>query len=150
MRQRTALLTLLALATAATLTASCGKKDESPPAADSSAIITPPAPVMVATVELGKSIGVDKRVGSSTTSFARSDTIYASVATTGSGPATLGAEWKFQDGQVVDQSTQSIVPTGPAVTEFHVSKPTPWPAGKYTVTITLNGAQVDSKEFEIK
>jgi hypothetical protein len=43
-----------------------------------------------------------------------------------------------------------IAPTGPATTEFHISKPSGWPAGKYKVEISADGAPAGSKEFEVK
>jgi hypothetical protein len=107
--------------------------------------------VAVTQVDLGKSVGADKRVTSSMTEFAPTDTVYASVATSGSSPsATLQAKWTFEDGQVVDSSTQTIAPTGPAVTEFHISTPDGFPKGKYRVEVMLNGMVASSKEFTVR
>jgi len=50
----------------------------------------------------------------------------------------------------VKEGTETIAPTGPAVTEFHISKPSGWPAGKYKVEIAVDGAPAGSKEFEVK
>ncbi len=138
--------------------AACGKS-EPPPAPRATAPppaapMTPPpaAPaVTVTTVELGNQIGADKRVKQQITSFAPKDTIYATVVTNGSAPsATLTAKWTYQDGQVVNESTQTIAPTGPAATEFHISKPDGWPAGTYKVEVSLNGRSTGTKEFEVK
>ena len=41
------------------------------------------APFRVSAIDLGKSVGADKRVTAPSSSFAPSDTIYASVATDG-------------------------------------------------------------------
>jgi hypothetical protein len=85
------------------------------------------------------------------TTFAPTDTIYVTVVTTGSAPsATLTAKWTYQDGQVVNESTQTIAPTGPAATEFHIAKPDGWPAGSYKVEVSLNGRSTGTKEFEVK
>jgi hypothetical protein len=137
--------------------AACGKS-EPPPApratAPPAAPMTPPpaAPaVTVTTIELGNQIGADKRVTQQMTSFAPKDTIYATVVTNGSAPsATLTAKWTYQDGQVVNESTQTIAPTGPAATEFQISKPDGWPAGTYKVEVSLNGRSTGTKEFEVK
>jgi hypothetical protein len=51
---------------------------------------------------------------------------------------------------VVDETTQSVGAAGPAVTEFHVSKPSGWPVGNYKVEVMLNGAPVQSKEFRVQ
>ena len=86
-----------------------------------------------------------------TTTFGRRDTIYASVATEGAAPSkAIAAKWTYQDGQVVKEQSETIAPTGPAATEFHISKPKPWPVGKYKVEIIVDGAPAGSKDFEIK
>jgi hypothetical protein len=140
------------------IVAACGKSEPPPPpqatAPTPAAPVAPPpaAPaVTVTTLELGKQIGADKRVTQPATSFAPKDTIYVTVLTTGSAPtATLTAKWTYQDGQVVKESTETIAPTGPAATEFHVAKPDGWPAGNYKVEVSLNGRSTATKEFEVK
>ena len=139
-----------ALLLAAGLTAACKKADKAPPAADSSPAMQTPAALQVASVDLGKAVDANKRVTSSTDDFGVRDTIYASVATTSSGNGVLVAHWTFEDGQQVEHSEQNVSAAGPANTEFHISKATAWPAGKYRVVITLDGREVGSKDFEIK
>jgi hypothetical protein len=120
-----------------------------PPAAEPPA--PPPAPLSVVGVDLGKSVGPDMRVASPMTTFGPRDTIYAAVSTAGTATAaTLTAVWSFQSGQRVDSTSRSVAPTGPAVTEFHISKPSPWPVGKYKVAIWLDGALATEKEFEVR
>ena len=139
-----------ALIVAASLSTACKKADNTTPAADSSPTMEPAATLQVTTVDLGRAINAERRVTAGTDDFSSRDTIYASVATTGSGNGTLAAHWTFEDGQVVEHSEQSVAATGPAVTEFHIAKSTPWPAGKYRVVISLNGREVSSKDFEVK
>jgi hypothetical protein len=141
---------LVALVAAATLTSACKKADNATPAADSSAAMEPIAMLAVSSVDLGKAIDAERRVVEGTDDFGTRDTIYASVATTGSGSGTLTADWTFEDGQVVEHSEQSVAASGPAVTEFHIAKSTPWPAGNYKVVIMLDGREVGSKDFEVK
>ena len=77
--------------------------------------------------------------------------LYAAVSTTGTASnATLGAKWTYQDGQTVNDSSQTIAPAGPAVTTFHISKPDGWPAGNYKVEISLDGKSVSSKDFTVQ
>ena len=45
---------------------------------------------------LGNSVGADKEVSAPTEVFAKDDTIYASIATTGAGSATLMAKWSYR------------------------------------------------------
>ncbi len=128
--------------------AACKK---APPPAEPAPPPPPPAPVAVASLDLGKAIGADKRVVEAKSDFGLRDTIYVSVGTTGvSTGATLTAKWTFQTGQTVDSTTQSIAPSGPATTEFHIMKKTAWPVGKYKVAILLNGAPAMDKDFEVK
>ena len=152
-------LIALALAGALVMTA-CGKKEETPPpvATTPPATTTPPpatamapAGVSVASVDLGTAVGADQKVTSPTTTFGAKDTIYAAVSTTGTATnSTLGAKWTYQDGQTVNDSSQTIAPTGPAVTTFHISKPDGWPAGNYKVEVSLDGKSVASKDFSVK
>jgi hypothetical protein len=132
------------------------KKNAPPPAETGNADTAPAAPApaeafAVSDVTLGKAIGADKKVATPTTTFATRDTIYASVATSGSAPSkTITAKWTYQDGQTVKEGSETIAPTGPAVTEFHLAKKTPWPAGKYKVEIAVDGTPSTTKEFEVK
>jgi hypothetical protein len=105
----------------------------------------------VASVMIGKRIGESKMVTEPTFQFAPGDTIYASVSTTGAREsAELRAVWRFQTGQTVDSSSQTISPQGDENTEFHVSNPKGWPVGTYNVTVYANGDSVDSKNFVVK
>ena len=151
----------LAVAAAVAL-AACGKKETPPPPpppapapAPAPAPVTPPAPVGVtlSAVTLGKAVGEDKKVTAAAETFAKGDTIHASIDTTGAGSATLVAKWTFtKDGKTVPvkEDTATIAPTGPATTEFHISKPDGWPAGDYTVEILLDGKPVASKSFKVQ
>jgi hypothetical protein len=120
-----------------------------PPATET----TPPAASLrVSNLELGSSIGADNKINDNAEKdeFKPADTIYATVETDGSGTGTMVARWTFQDGQVVDETTRSVSPTGPTVTEFHIAKPGGFPVGKYKVEILLNGQTTQSKDFEVK
>jgi hypothetical protein len=130
----------------------CKKKEAPAPPVEAAAPTPTPAPAFaVQVIEVGKRIGADKRVTAPASTFGRRDTIYVSVATEGAAPSkTVSAKWTYQDGQLVKEQSESIAPTGPAATEFHISKPKPWPAGKYKVEIAVDGTPAGSKDFEIK
>lgn len=115
----------------------------------------PPAPVgvSVGAITLGKAIGADKKVTAAADTFAKNDTIYASVETAGSGKADLKAKWTFHKGDKtadVSEASETVNATGPAVTAFNVSKPTGWPPGDYQVEISLNGKSAGVKKFTVK
>lgn len=149
-RLLTMLTTTLA---AATLAAGCSKKEA--PAVDTStpAAATPavPAAFSIVDVDMGRHIDGEKKISDKTDDFAPSDTIYASVHTSGAAAnQTVVARWTFQDGQTVDEHSQSISPTGDAYTEFHIVKPSGWPKGKYTLHLLINGAEARTKDVTVK
>lgn len=115
----------------------------------------PTATASVTSVDLGNAIGADMKVAASSTTFAPKDTIYAAVSTSTSDaaasvPAKLAAKWTFEDGQVVNEESKDVTLSGAGQTEFHISKPDGFPAGKYKVEISLDGNVVQSKDFEVK
>jgi len=140
------------IALALIVTGACGKKNDGTPAQSSGGAIAPASnsTVQVADVAVGRGVSADKHVANQSDSFAARDTIYASIHTTGAAPNTnLTARWTFQDGQVVDERTETISPTGDAYTEFHISKPSGWPAGRYTLHVLVNGQETQTKDFTV-
>jgi hypothetical protein len=109
------------------------------------------ATIEIAEVDLGKGLQADRTIRDETDDFAQRDTIYASVRTTGTAEnQTVTARWTFEDGQVVDERTETISPMGEAYTEFHISQPNGLPKGKYALVILLNNVEKERKEFEVK
>jgi hypothetical protein len=142
--------TLLALSLAAVPLLGTACKKEAPPAPPVE--VTPPAPTpqpAVTKIELGSSVGADKRVLAPRSSFGVKDSIIASVYTENTAPdAVLTAKWTFQTGQTVDSTSQTVA-ASPAVTEFHIVKKSAWPVGRYKVEIALNGSPAGSQEFDV-
>jgi len=156
-------LRLIAVAAASVLAlVACGKKEPAPapaptpaptPVAPAPAPAPVPAGVTVSSVSLGKAVGADKKVTAASDTFAKGDTIYASVDTTGSGSATLAAKWVYtKDGKTVPvkEDIATISATGPATSEFHISKPDGWPVGTYHVDVTLDGKPAATKSFKVQ
>lgn len=141
-------LWMLALAALPLLGTACKKEAPPTPPAE----VTPPAPTpqpAVTKIELGSSVGADKRVLAPRSSFGVRDSIIASVYTENTAPnAMLTAKWTFQTGQTVDSSSQAVA-ASPAVTEFHIVKKSAWPVGRYKVEISLNGSPAGSQEFDV-
>ena len=138
--------------------AGCKKESPTQPPASApapQAQTSPPAAgvVSVSNISLGKALGPDNKVAAATDTFAKGDTIYAVVETTGSDRATLIAKWTYHKGDKtasVSEDSKTISPSGPAATEFHVSKPDGWPLGDYQVEISLNDKSVGTKKFVVK
>lgn len=119
--------------------------------ASTGAATTTNTELAISEIQLGRRLSADKRVTDATTTFSPRDTIYAVALTQGSSPsATATARWTYEDGgQVVKEDSRSIAPSGNEATEFHISKPSGWPKGKYRVTLTVGGS-TESKDFEVK
>jgi hypothetical protein len=136
---------ILALTLAVVLSAACRSR-ENPGATGTTGT---GVGVRVSLIDMGRSLNADKTVHD-TDAFTPRDTIYASIATEGAAAAAaLKARWTYQGGQLVNESTQTIAPTGDARTEFHISKPSGWPTGKYTLEVFLNGASAATRDFEV-
>jgi hypothetical protein len=136
--------------------AACGRSDTpgtttaAPPPVGAPAPASP-ASFRVASVSLGSAIGADKRITSPAQTFAPTDTIYVSVASEGAAQSvTLTARWSYEGGQLVNESSETIAPTGPAVTSFQIAKPSGWPTGRYKLEIASNGQPVAAQEFEVR
>ena len=152
-------LAYLATAVLALGLAACKKDPPPAPPPTTSAPAPAPAPapaaaaVTVSSATLGSAVGADKKVTQAKDSFAKGDTIYVAVDTTGSGTATVKSRWTYRGsgGAVaVKEETQTIQATGPATTEFHVSKPDGWPVGDYQVEILVNDQVVQTKKYNVK
>ena len=142
---------LAMVAVAALALSGCGRKDE-PPADSAVAAPAPAAPMAsVTTIETGKHVDANKRVVDTTSVFAPNDTMYVAVVTANATPSsTLKTLVTFQDGQVVDSSSQTVQSGPSSVTEFHLVKPGGWPTGDYTVDIMLDGQSVGTRRLTVR
>lgn len=147
----------LALCLAVALAAGCREAQQGgteTPAARAPAVeAAPPAAAafQVSRIQLGKAIGDDLRIREAASEFAAGDTVYAAVDTEGSAPSVkITARWTYEDGQLVDESTKTIAPSGPATTEFHIAKPGGLPAGTYRLEVSVDGKSVGTQEFEVQ
>ena len=149
--RRPAAVLVAALAVVSTTLAACQKAEPPPPVAAAPAPTAVPAGVHVVSITLGNAVGADKTVTAPMESFGVTDTIYASVATVGTAPsAKLTAKWSYGAGQSVKDEDQTIAPTGPAVTEFHISKADGWPKGDYKVEIQVDSAPAATRTFRVQ
>ena len=143
----------------------CKKKEEAvvTPAPTIAEPVAAPMPAPAATasvvsVDLGTATGADMKLTATTMNFKPKDKLIVSVGTTTSDLSALvagklTAKLTFTNGaeiMPVDEKTQDFNLTGPGTTNFEFSKPDGWPVGKYKVDVSLNGAVVQSKDFEVK
>ena len=156
MRRITSSRILLA-ALAVTLVVGCKKPAPepapAPPPAPAPAAEPPPAPpaaapVSVSGVDLGRQLGPDKKVVQPTTTFAKGDTIYASVLTRNTGSGTISVTWMFGD-RVISEPSKQVSYKGAAATEFHIQNSGGFPEGKYSVEASIDGKVVGQRNFTV-
>ena len=143
-------LSFAALGLMGALLVACGKKEE--PAPPPPPALPPPAPALpsLSAITLGKGVGADKRITAAADTFSVRDTIFVSVATTGSAENTkLKAVWMMGTEKVHEDSA-TVNLSGPAFTEFHINRPKAWPKGAYQVTVTLNDGASMARSFVVK
>ena len=155
---------LIAAALGTVALAGCKKKDAAtvtPPASPATVATPTPMPMpattaSVTSVDLGTTAGADMKISAPTTTFKPGDTVIAAVSTSTSDPAAsvpgkLGVKWTHVDSnQTVHEESKDVNFSGAGVTDFQISKPDGWPAGKYRVEVSLDGNVVQTRDFEVK
>ena len=140
--------------------AGCKKKEEpvvTPPAAVEPAPapaepMPAPAPVSAMVVTVGNTAAADKSVAA-VGMFGVKDKIIVSVKTDASTPAdaTIDAKLTFQDGQVAGEQSATLNATDAGTTNIEFANSKPWPAGKYTADVTVDGKTAGTpQQFEVK
>ena len=144
---------LLALAGLGAVSA-CNRDKPAPVDTTTGTTATPfnaPAAFSVIDVDMGRHIDAEKKISDKTDDFAPTDTIYASVHTSGTANnGAITARWTFENGSLVDERTQNVTTNGDAYTEFHIVKPGGWPKGKYTLHVLIDGKEVRTKDVTVK
>ena len=149
----------LIVALAGTLAlAGCKKKEEAviaPPVVTEPApapVEAAPAPVATTSVTVGNTAAADKSVAAVST-FGTKDKIIVSVKTDAAtaANAAIDAKLTYQDGQVAGQQAATVVAEDAGTTNVTFSNANAWPAGKYTVDVTVNGQPAGmAQEIEVK
>lgn len=107
----------------------------------------------VVNVDMGKHLQADKDVSDDTDTFAKGDTVYASVLTSGIEPegqtSNIVGRWSFPDGSNVDEKAQGVA-EGSNRLVFFLTKPAGLAAGKYTFRVLVDDREVRSKEFTVQ
>ena len=138
--------------------AGCKKKEEAVVAPapvvtePAPAPVEAPAPVSATSVTVGNTAAADKSVAALST-FGTKDKIIVSVKTDAATPANaaIDAKLTYQDGQVAGQQTANVAAEDAGTTNVTFANTNPWPAGKYTIVVTLNGQPVGlAQDIEVK
>ena len=138
----------------------CKKKEEAapappPPAATAPAPMVesaPAAPVLAVTaVTVGNAAAADMSVAPVAV-LAAKDKIIVSVKTSGTASnVPVAAKLTYQDGQVAGEQSATLNATDAGTTNIEFANSKPWPAGKYTADVTVDGKAAGApQQFEVK
>jgi hypothetical protein len=105
-------------------------------------------PLTVSSIQLGRSLNADGTVGSFSTTFAPTDTVYVVVLTAGAGDATFSVRW-IHAGRVLDEPKKQVSLKDRAATAFHLQSATGFPPGDYTVEVLMNGQPIGTRQFTV-
>jgi hypothetical protein len=107
----------------------------------------------IVNVDLGKHLQADRDVSDDTDTFAKRDSVYASVLTSGIEPegqrSNIVGRWSFPDGTNVDQKAEGVA-EGSNRLVFFLTRPNGLTAGKYTFRVLVDDREVRSKEFTVQ
>lgn len=106
-------------------------------------------PLVADTIQLGRALSSDNRIGQHTTVFRPGDTIYVSVLTTDTGSGTIGVRWMFGD-RLISEPSREVSYKGAAATEFHIQNSGGFPEGKYSVEAFVDGRSVGRRAFTVE
>jgi hypothetical protein len=102
-------------------------------------------------IDMGRHIDAEKKISDKTDDFVPTDTIFASVHTSGTANnSPVIARWTFQDGSVIDEKTTNVTTSGDAYTVFYIVKPGGFAKGKYTLHLLIDGREVRTKDVTVK
>lgn len=112
---------------------------------------TAPGALSFVDVDVGRHLDANRKISDATDDFAPTDTIFASVHTTGRATnAPVVGRWTFENGATVDEITDSVTTNGDAYSAFFIVKPGGLPKGKYTIHVFVNGREVRAKDATVK
>jgi hypothetical protein len=105
-------------------------------------------PLEVDTIQVGRALSTDNRIGQITSVFRPDDTIYVSVLTTDTGSGTVGVKWMYGD-RLISEPSKEVSYKGAAATEFHIQNSGGFPEGQYSVEAFIDGVSVGRRPFTV-
>jgi hypothetical protein len=105
----------------------------------------------VISIDMGRGAGTDRKITEETDTFSASDTIYASVNTSGTVPdGAITGRWTFPDSSNIEQQAEPVTTDTDADLLFFLTKPEGLPTGKYTFRVIVNGREVRSEDVTVR
>ncbi len=109
------------------------------------------AELSVLDIDMGKTAGANNEVDDEVEEFAATDTIFASVNTTGTvRPGAITSQWTFPDGSKIDAQARPATTDRDANLLFFLVKPDGLAPGKYTFRVLVDGNEVRSEDVTVR
>jgi len=108
----------------------------------------PSEPLVVQTIQTGRSLNSDNSVGTHTTRFKPTDTMYVAVLTS-RGSGTIEARWSVS-GRVINEAKKDVSTIEPAATAFRFQTADGFRVGDYTVEIFVDGKSVGTRNLRVE
>ena len=109
----------------------------------------PSEPLMVSTIQTGRSLNSDNSVGIHTMRFKPTDTMYVAALTDGRGSGTIEARWS-RGGRVINEAKKDVSYIEPAATAFRFQAADGFPPGDYAVEILVDGKSVGMRNLRVE
>ena len=106
-------------------------------------------PIIVETVQIGRSLNEDQSIAAQTTTFKPNETIYVSALNSARGFGTIKVRW-FMGAQLLSEREKPVKFQGAGATEFNISSATGFPVGEYRVEVFVDGQPVGTRNFDVR
>ena len=102
-------------------------------------------------IDIGRRADAESEVDKEVETFAPSDTIYASVKTTGTvRPGAITSRWTFPDRSAIVQDAQPVSRDRDATLLFFLSKSDGLMRGEYTFSVLVDGREVRTQRVTVR
>ena len=108
----------------------------------------PSEPLVVQTIQTGRSLNSDNSVGTHATSFKPTDTMYVAVLT-GRGSGTIEVRWSVS-GRVINEVKKDVSTIEPAATAFRFQTADGFRVGDYKVEVFVDGMSVGTRNLRVE
>jgi len=108
----------------------------------------PSEPLVVQTIQTGRSLNSDNSVGTHTTRFKPTDTMYVAVLT-GRGSGTIEVRWSV-GGRVINEVKKDVSTIEPAATAFRFQTADGFRVGDYVAEVFIDGKSVGTRNLRVE
>ncbi len=106
-------------------------------------------PLIVETVQIGRSLNEDQSIAAQATTFKPNETIYVSALNSARGDGTVKVRW-YMGTQLLSEREKQVKFQGAGATEFNISSATGFPVGDYRVEVFVDGQPVGTRNFDVR